>query len=474
MKKSKVLRNILYNGTYQLLLVLLPLITVPYISRVLGASNIGIYAYYFTFAAYFVMFSRLGVNNYGSRSIAEVADDRDKLQQVFSQIYGLQFLVSCIAIGVYACLIPFVDNLSVYLCAGLYVLSGISDINWLYFGLEEFKKTALRSMLIKILSVVMIFVCVKTKDDIIPYTLICCGTHLVTNLILWAMLPMIKVRLNLSEFKYAFRHFKSMLVLFLPTLGISLYNFMDKLMLGSMVEIHELGFYQSAESIMSVPVTLVAAVGTVMLPRMTSLYSKGEEKNAEKYIMLSMWLTLCFVSAFSFGVFSAAPEFTTIFYGPGFEPCVLLLQILMFAPLFLAMANVVRKQVLLPKKMDKVFVGSIFAGAAINLLLNWLTIPKYGAVGAAVATVVAECTVFLIQTIYCIKLVPIVKFIRQALPFVLIGLAMTGILYVIPFGDNDILTLVLKIIIGGIFYVAFSALYYVAVLKRGMNSERKT
>ncbi len=463
---SKVLRNILYNGAYQLLLVLLPLVTVPYISRVLGASNIGIYSYYFTFAAYFVMFSRLGVNNYGSRSIAEVADNPDLRQQLFSQIYGLQFWVSCLAILVYACIFPFVDNQSVYLCAGLYVLSGILDINWLYYGLEEFKKTALRSMIVKILSVVMIFVCVRTEEDIIPYTLICCGTHLVINMILWAMLPMIKVRLCLREFRYAFKHLKSMIVLFLPTLGISLYNYMDKLMLGNMVEIKELGFYQSSESIMSVPVTLVAAIGTVMLPRMTSLYSKGEEKNATRYIMLSMWLTLCFVSAFSFGVISAAPEFTVIFYGPGFEPCIQLLQILMFAPIFLAMANVVRKQVLLPKKMDKVFVGSIFAGAAVNLLLNWLTIPRFGAVGASAATVAAECTVFLIQTIYCIKLVPIVKFIRQALPFVLIGLAMTGLLSIIPFGDNVILTLVLKIITGGIFYMVLSALYYLCVLKK--------
>ena len=464
---GKLIRNILYNSAYQILLVLLPLITTPYISRVLGAANIGTYAYYFTFAAYFVMFSRLGVLNYGNRSIAEVSDQPEKVNQTFSEIYGVQVCTSCLAIITYIILYFFQDNTQIYLCAGLYVLSGIFDISWLYFGLEEFKKTALRSMIVKTISVALIFILVKTPDDLVPYTIICCSTHLITNIVLWLMLPTVKVRLQLSHFKQSFHHFKSMLILFLPMVGISLYNYMDKLMLGQMAtEIDELGFYQSSECIMSVPVSLIAAIGTVMLPRMSMLYQKGQTRDATHYIMVSMWLAVFVASAFAFGIIGVSPEFVSLFYGPGFERCILLLRILMVATVFVAMANVIRKQILLPKKMDKIFVLSVFCGAAINLVLNAILIPRYGSAGASTATLVSECIVFSVQLVFCLSKEPVMRFIGQSLPFVLIGMIMAVMLYFIPIHTQAIFALILKVLIGGAFYLLCSFLYYRCVLRR--------
>ena len=463
---SKLIKNILYNSSYQILLILLPLITTPYISRVLGASNIGIYAYYFTFAAYFVMFSKLGVANYGSRSIAEVSDSPEQLTQRFSEIYGVQIFASGFAILTYILLYFFQSNPDVYLCAGLYVLSGLFDISWLYFGLEEFKKTAIRSMIVKCLSVALIFILVQNESDILPYTLICCGTHLVTNLILWMMLPAIKVKLVFKYIKNSLKHLKSMLILFLPVIGISLYNYMDKLMLGNMSEIQELGFYQSSESIMSVPISLVAAIGTVMLPRMSHLYQKNQTKDATKYIMISMWLTVFVVAAVSFGIMGVSPEFVPLFYGPGFDRCIILLRILMVATLFVGMANVIRTQILLPQKMDKIYVLSIFCGAAINLILNLLLIPGYGAVGASIATVLAECIIFIFQAIYCTRKEPIFRFIGQTIPLILIGIIMAISLSFLNFGFSIPIELCLKIIMGGVFYLVLSIIYYRFVLKR--------
>ena len=459
-----LIKNILYNSTYQILLILLPLITTPYISRVLGAANIGIYAYYFTFAAYFVMFSKLGVANYGSRSIAEVSDSKESLNQTFSEIYGVQFFSSCIAILAYIILFFFQTNPQVYLCAGLYVLSGVLDISWLYFGLEEFKKTALRSIIIKVLSVILLFVMVRDKTDILPYTIICCGTHFVTNIILWMMLPSVNVKLQFRFFKNSLKHLKSMLVLFLPVIGISLYNYMDKLMLGNMSDMQELGFYQSSESIMFVPVSLITAIGTVMLPRMSHLYQKNQTRDASRYIMISTWLAVFVVSAFAFGIIGVSPEFVPVFYGAGFDRCIILLRILMVATLFVGMANVIRTQVLLPQKMDKIYVLSIFCGAGINLGLNILLIPKYGAVGASIATVMAECLVFLVQAVYCNKKEPVLRFIGHSIPFVCIGLAMAILLSFLTISSSLVLSLIVKVAAGGAFYLLLSVVYYKFVL----------
>jgi O-antigen/teichoic acid export membrane protein len=468
---SKVLRNIFYNSGYQVLQILLSLVTIPYVSRVLGAANIGVYTYYFVLAGCFVMISKLGVVNYGNRAIAEIAHTPEKLNQRFSEIYGVQFVVSCLAILAYGIFYFFQDNWAVYLAAGLYVLSGITDIAWLYFGLEEFKKTALRSMFVRILAVALVFICVREPDDVVPYTLICCGTHLVTNLILWLMLPMVKVKLKIQYFKGAIHHLKPMLLLFLPVLGVSLYHYLNKLMLGNMAEIQELGYFQSAELIMSVPVCLITAIGVVMLPRMTSLYTKGEEKHAIKYLMSSMWLALFVVSAFAFGVMSVAPEFVALFYGPGFEPCIPLLRILMIATLFVAIANVIRTQIIIPKKMDKIYVISFFVGAAMNILLNLMLIPRYGAVGAAIATVAAEVSVFLIHTLSCVAKYSILSFMAQSVPFIMIGGAMTGLLIYLPLDFGHALNLVFKTMIGGIFYLSLSGVYYQWVLKKKLRAE---
>ena len=464
---KKIIHNIIYNGAYQVLLILLPIITAPYISRVLGADNIGVYSYYFTFASYFFMISKLGVANYGSRSIASISDNKPILKETFYEIYGVQFLVSCAAVIIYYSLVFFQANKNIYLCAGLYVLSGLVDISWLFFGLEDFKKTAVRSAFVKVIAVILVFIFVKKEDDLITYSLICFGAYFIMNLILWFMLPWVGISPALHISKKSIKHIKPLLILFLPLIGVSLYKYMDKLMLGSMVDIKELGFYQLAEGISCVPTALIAAIGVVMLPRMSFYYSKGKDNTAVKYLSASMWLAVFVASGFAFCVISVAPEFVVFFYGPGYERCILLLRILMVSTLFLAMANVIRTQILIPKELDKIFVISIFSGAAVNLILNLCLIPKYGAAGASLATVIAEFTVFAIQTIMCIKCSSLCKSILQSVLFIFFGIIMVFVSYLVPSDmHKTTLTLFTKVILNGIVYLLLSTAYFLIVLKK--------
>ena len=163
----------MYNLIYQLLLILLPLITTPYISRVLGSDGVGTYAYTYTIANYFMLAAMLGVKNYGNRSIAAVRDDKELLGKTFWQIYGLQFWCSIIVLAAYLVFV-FVfekDYRTIALIQGIYVFSGLLDISWFFFGMEEFKITVVRNIVVRLISLACIFIFVRSGADLWKYTL---------------------------------------------------------------------------------------------------------------------------------------------------------------------------------------------------------------------------------------------------------------------------------------------------------------
>ena len=184
-------KNFMYNAAYQILLIILPLITTPYISRVIGVQGIGIYSYTYSIANYFVMFAMLGINNYGNRSVAKARENREELNYTFSSILLFHFIVSIIAILGYAVFILSTvnkENSFIFILQFFFVISSFFDINWFFFGMEQFKLTVVRNTFIKVLSVFLIFLFVKSKDDLWLYTLILVFSNLVSQLALWPFL----------------------------------------------------------------------------------------------------------------------------------------------------------------------------------------------------------------------------------------------------------------------------------------------
>ena len=157
---ESVKKNFIYNTIYQILLVILPLITAPYISRTLGANAVGVYSYTNSVAYYFILIAMLGISNYGNRTIASVRDNKEKLNEKFSSIYTLQFILFIIAIISYVVYSLFIasENNMIFLLQTFYVVSGLLDISWLFFGLEQFKLTVFRNVVIKILTVISMFI----------------------------------------------------------------------------------------------------------------------------------------------------------------------------------------------------------------------------------------------------------------------------------------------------------------------------
>lgn len=463
---NSIKKNLILNVLYQILIMIIPFITTPYISRVLGADGIGRYSYAYAIAYYFVMFAMLGVNNYGNRTVAEVSGNKEKRSYVFWSIYFFQLYVSVISIAVYILYIIFICEDK--LMGGImitYVLSAAFDINWFFFGMEEFKITVVRNSLVKLIAVVCIFLFVKNDGDVYIYGFVNVIGFLISQIILWISLKkyVVFVKVKREDIK---QHIVPNLILFIPIIAISLYKFMDKIMLGAMSIKREVGFYESSERIIQIPIALITALGTVMLPRISNLIAANKGEQGIQYMKKSIVTTLIVTSPLCFGIMAVAQEFVPWFYGVGFDKCIDLFQVLMPSCIFLGIANVIRTQYLIPYKKDNVYILSVVVGAIVNLILNIIFIPRYESVGAALATLAAEATVCIVQCIAICQQINVFKYVLYGSPFIFFSFCMYEILRKWTFLINGYFAiLVIKIFIGILIYIGLAGLWILVVRK---------
>nr|WP_297704301.1 flippase [uncultured Butyrivibrio sp.] len=454
-QKNSIKSNFIFNAIYQLTNILVPLVTLPYLSRVLHAEGLGEYSFAYSVAYYFYLFIRLGLHNYGNRTIAYVKDDSFELSKIFSEIYAFQFFMGIAMTVIYLGYSVFVaPRKELAIIFSLYVISGGIDITWALYGLEEFKVTSVRDALTKLLTALAIFAFVKENDDVWKYALIYSLGFLIDQII---VIPIIlkRIRIIIPDILGVIAHIKPNLILFLPTVAVSIYKTMDKIMLGTMATEEELGYYHSCENVVYVPLALITALGTVMLPRMSNMISNKADKGKldvvfEKSVSFAMFVS----SSVCMGIMTVAKEFVPVFYGIGFDKCIYIFYIILPSCIFLAFANVIRTQFILPRKRDALFVVSLFSGAGVNLLLNALLIPHYAAIGASIGTLAAEIVVCIIQAAYVYKEANIGKNVVNSIPFLLAGILMFAIFFNYkPVIENAIMALIVKIVICGTFYM---------------------
>ena len=302
MKKS-LTKNYIYNLLYQILKVLLPVITTPYISRVLGAKNIGIYSYTLSISAVFILFGSLGIELYGQREIAYQQDETEKYSKTFWEILIFRFISMTFSLLVFYFAFVYTNNVysTYYKILMFEIIGNMFDISWFFQGLEEFKKTVSRNFLVKIISVACIFMFVKTKNDLSIYFLIYVFSLLLGNLSLWFYLPkyLTKVKkLNIIK------HLKPTLLLFIPQIAMQIYTILDKTMLGTIIaDKSEVGYYDQSQKIIKTLLALVTSLGIVMMPRIASTFAKKDNEKIKKYLSKSFSLTFCISIPMIFGIF---------------------------------------------------------------------------------------------------------------------------------------------------------------------------
>ena len=292
-EKKSVVRNYMYNLIYQILILILPLVTTPYLSRVLGPEGVGIYGYTYSIVTYFVLFGSLGIALYGQREIAYVQDDPTKRKKVFLELISFRFITLAISVIIYCLAFVRGEKYHIYyLILLLELLASGFDISWFFQGIEDFKKTVLRNVLVRIISVSLVFILVKTSGDLWKFVLIYSLGDFLGNLLLWFYLPKYlkgeKVgKLNLKM------HFVPLLMLFIPQVTTKIYNLLDTTMLGAIISNkNETGFYDQSQKVIRLLITIVTSLGVVMIPRVANIYANGDKKQINKYIKNSFTFVL--------------------------------------------------------------------------------------------------------------------------------------------------------------------------------------
>ena len=452
-KKISVKTNFLYNSAFQIFIIIVPLITTPYLTRTIGAKGIGEYGYGYAIAYYFGMIIKLGLNNYGGRQIAYIRNDVSELSKQFFEIYSFQLFMGFLSSVAYCGYCFCFSKQEISWIFLLYIFSSAIDITWFFWGLEEFKLTAKRDFLIKTLSTIGIFVFVRSNSDVWKYALLLCCSFFLSQLLLWPSLHK-RIHWYKPSLDGIRKHIKPNIVLFIPTVAVSLYKIMDKIMLGSICNTTEVGFYNSSESLLQVPLALIISLGVVMQPRMANIFSTTNDDDKfdtifEKSIAFAMFLA----TTIGFGIMTIANEFVPLFFGDGFDESIVILKVILPSCCFSAFANVIRTEYLIPRKKDKEYIVSLFIGAIINILFNCILIPYIGAVGAAVGTLIAEIIVCSTQVFLIRQERDIKRYIIIALPFMASGIGMYLIWNNVVFHVSVMTMIVIKILCASLTYI---------------------
>ena len=303
MSKKSITKNYIYNMIYQVLTLILPLVTTPYLSRVLGAEGIGIYSYTYTIVTYFILFGSLGVALYGQREIAYAQENAEARKKIFIEIILFRFITIGIAIIAYFFLFINGKQYQIYYrILLLELIAGAFDISWFFQGMEEFKRTVTRNVLVRICSVSLVFVLVKNQEDLATFTLIYSLADLIGNLLLWLYLPQYLKGIKIKNINIL-QHLPQIMLLFIPQISNQLYKMLDTTMIGKLIQDKsEVGFYEQGQKVIRLLLTIITSLGVVMIPRVANTFANGDKEKINEYMKMSFRFVFFLAFPIMFGI----------------------------------------------------------------------------------------------------------------------------------------------------------------------------
>lgn len=466
-RKQSISQNFFFQYVYQILILVIPLVLAPYLSRVLRETALGVFSYANSIAAYFVAMSMLGIARHGQRIISENANDEIKLRRSFWSLFTVHIIVSIISLLIYMLFVVFFvqDNITIFIVEMLYVASAIFDITWLFYGLENFKSVVIKNTLVKAFECICVFLFVKQPSDLGIYTFINAVSILIGQAI---MIPQAVKTVKPIKFtkEDAKEHIKPLLIFSISVIASFMYTVFDKTLLGIMSTKENVAFYEYSNKIINVPKTIIGVTGTVMFPRACRLAAEGNVAGQRKYIKYSYFITSFLGMASLFGLMGVADTFSIVYYGESFKICGKIMACMAPLVYIVGAGDIIRTQYMIPNHMDKQFNICIIFNAVINLILSLLLIPIIGVYGAVVGSVSAEIFGLIVQTVICRKFVKVTDILKELIPFIFIGILMfVGIKYVDMLGKASLVELLLEVIVGGFIYCILTCLYIVFLRK---------
>lgn len=451
---KSIKRNYILSLTYEIFSLLTPLITAPYISRVLGAEGVGVYSYTESIVHYFILFGNLGISAYGQMVIAGVRDNRKQLSKSFIELFLLRVNTMLVSLMVYLIFCLHMDEYRIALfILGFSIIAASFDLSWFYRGIENFTHVVMRNFIIKILTIIMVFILVKEKEDVYLYILLTVLSTFIGNLSFLVPIRKYIEKVPIKELDI-FQHVKPTLVFFVPAIATSVYKLLDKTMLGAMTEGNsQNGYYEQAHKIEQLLLISITSLNMIMRSRMTYLYKNKKIAEMKMRIKKSLSYILMISLPMMFGLVAVSAEFIPVFLGDGFEESIYLLQIFAFLLPVIGISNCLSTHYLSPSGQQAKSNYILLMGAIINFICNLILIPRYGAIGAALASVLAESIIMVGFLILSKKFFKAFELLSVGWKYCLVGAAMFLFLQVFPLRiSNRILQLACRVGSGAVFY----------------------
>ncbi|MDR2406487.1 MAG: flippase [Bacteroidales bacterium] len=450
-------KNVVYNTILTVSNVAFPIVTTPYVSRILGVENIGIVNFAVTYASYFALFVALGIPMYGMREIAKQNNNPEGRNQVFSELFVINVLSAIIFSTVYLVTIFSVPTLShdreFLLITGISVLFVPFNVDWFFSGREKFKLVTLRTLAAKVIAVGGLFIFVRTREDIIPYLILTVAANLSSQIWNFGYMLKTEVKFRLKHLQIK-KHLNAVLVLFASNIAISVYTMLSTLILGFMSDYTQVGYYTSANKISRIITIVVTSISPVMIARINTI--KGKKDNQSEILQLlnnSFGYMMMLAVPATIGLIVVAPRFVPLFFGVEFIPATVSLQLLSLLIVIIGLSNLFGIQVLVAMGHEKKLLIAVLFGAVSNFCLNVLLAGKYGSVGASVASIITETMVTTVTFIFALKITPIhIKIgnifqpILASLPIIKVSLFANHVI------EDKLIYLSITIVISGILY----------------------
>lgn len=453
---NKLKTNFIYNFLYQTFSMVVPIITAPYLARVLGAENLGVYSYVFSVSSLVNTLTIVGTYNYGIREIAYCRDDVEKINRTFWQIFLLRCLLGLIGMMIYLSISFTSDFTDAFLAYCPWLVASYIDISWLYIGEENLKSTSLKCFFARFITTIGIFACVKSQNDLLTYTLLTSVPVLISNVMLFTQAnKYISVSYFKKEYLQGFsRHLKDSFLLFLPQVTSSLYLQIDKIMIRYWVpSTSAISFYDNAEKIVTIPFTIITVISSVLMPRIANEFAKKNSSKVEEYLIKAGMVSLFLAMPMTIGIIVIAPKLIPWYLGNEYHPTIYAIQILALIIVGNAMANISGTQYFTATNQPQILVKANLTALVFNIVLNACMIPQIGFYGAAVASVITSYISAFYQYMELRKQINVKPLYCSMLKYFCISFVMGIIVFITTYGMKpSFFTNLIQISVGVVAY----------------------
>ena len=457
---QSLIKNSLYNVAYKLLNVIFPLISATYIARVIFANGVGEVSYAQNIVSYFTTSAALGIPNYGIREIAKARKSTQQTSEIFFELLTMNAVSTTACIVAYFILIHFLpafnSNIRMYYAVGLLLVFNYISVDWFYQGYEEYGYITKRSFIIKLVSLIAMFLFVRQENDAIAYALIsslATGGNNVFNII---HLKKYNLETDFRKINIK-RHLKPIFIMFGSVIAVELYTMLDTTMIGILCDSSSVGYYTNSMKLIKLLIAVVTAIGGVLLPRLSQYYAEGKLNECEIIVNKVFRVMLFLFVPCEIGIILTSPLIMPVMFGDSFIPAVTTLKIAALLICTLGFSNLFGTQILLTFGEEKKLLCCTILGAVSNVIMNAILIPQYQQNGAAVASVISEILVTMMSFVFSYKYIKIHLTPGYILSVGLSSIAMAvAVVMVMKIPTNQLLSLILSVASGAICYLAIS------------------